>query len=104
MAESDLHRDLVASLLSAIASNVAGVTHAAGRSEYTDPPKGGRHEPDLYVVTDDGLMVLGEAKTEPDLSEESSQEQIQDFSTAKGPNSERATFWLWVPDGWTDAA
>jgi hypothetical protein len=104
MSESLLHRDLVASLLSAVASKVAAITHAAGRNEYPDPPKVGRHEPDLYLLTEDGLLVLGEAKTGPDLDDERTQEQIQDFCAAIGPNGERATFWLCVPEGWTDAA
>jgi hypothetical protein len=104
MSETPLHTDLVASLLSAIASQVAAVTHAAGRSEFPDPPKVGRHEPDLYLLTDDGLLVLGEAKTGPDLSEERTHEQIEDYSKATGPNDERATFWLCVPDGYADAA
>jgi hypothetical protein len=104
MSETLLHDDLVASLLSAIASNVAAVTRAAGRREYPDPPKVGRHEPDLYLLTDDGLLVLGEAKVGPNLSEERAHEQIEDFCTAVRPNGERATFWLCVPEGWTDAA
>lgn len=104
MSETPLHSDLVVCLLSAIASNVAAVTHAAGRNEYPDPPKVGRHEPDLYLLTDDGLLVLGEAKVGPDLTEERAQEQIEDFCTAVGPNGERAAFWLCVPEQWSDAA
>jgi hypothetical protein len=91
MSETPLHSDLVASLLSKIASEVAAVTHAAGRPEYPDPPKVGRHEPDLYLLTDDGLLVLGEAKIGPDLTEERAQQQIADFCAAVGPNRERAT-------------
>jgi hypothetical protein len=53
VSETELHGALVAALLSAIAANVAPVTYAAGRREYPDPPKVGRHEPDLYLVTDD---------------------------------------------------
>jgi hypothetical protein len=104
VSETELHGDLVASLLSAIASGIAAVTHAAGRSEYPDPPKIGRHEPDLHLLTDDGLLVLGEAKTGPDLGDERTREQIEDFCAAVGPNGEKATFWLCVPGGWTDAA
>lgn len=104
MSETPLHSDLVASLLSEIASEVAAVSHVAGRSEYPDPPKVGRHEPDLYLLTDDGLLVLGEAKIGPDLSEERAQQQIADFCAAVGPNGERATFWLCVPEEWSDAA
>ena len=56
------------------------------------------------MLTSDGLLVLGEAKVGPDLTEERAREQIEDFCTAVGPNGERATFWLCVPEGWTDAA
>lgn len=104
MSESLLHRDLVASLIEKIATQIAAVTHAAGRNEFADPPKVGRHEPDLYLLTDDGLLVLGEAKIAPNLDDEHTQEQIYDFCTAIGPNAEKATFWLCVPEGWTDAA
>jgi hypothetical protein len=104
VSETDLHSDLVAALLSAIASEVAAVTHAAGRREFPDPPKVGRHEPDLYLLRDDGLLVLGEAKIGPDLDEDRAREQIEDFSKAVGPNGERATFWLCVPGGWTNPA
>lgn len=38
------------------------------------------------------------------LDEERAHEQIADFSTARGPNGERATFWLCVTAGWTDIA
>ena len=104
VSETPLHGDLVASLMSAIATDLASVTHVAGRREYPDPPAVGRHEPDVYVLTDEGLLVLGEAKIGPDLDDQHAREQIEDFSQARGANGERAMFWLCVPAGWTDAA
>lgn len=104
MSETELHSDLVAVLLSEIASGVAAVTHAAGRSDFADPPKVGRHEPDLYLLTGDGLLVIGEAKIGPDLTEDRAHEQIEDFSKAVGPNGAKATFWLCVPTDYKEAA
>jgi hypothetical protein len=104
MPETPLHRDLVASLLTHLAGTRGAVTHVAGRNEYPDPPRIGRHEPDILLVTDAGLSVIGEAKTGPDLADDTSREQLVDFSTHRGDDGERAAFWLCVPDGWRDQA
>jgi hypothetical protein len=104
MPESILHSDLVAYLLSYLAGIEGAVTHVAGRPEFPDPPRIGRHEPDIYLVTPEGTTVIGEAKTGEDLSDERSQEQLRDFSTHLGVNGERATFWLCVPSGWKEQA
>jgi hypothetical protein len=103
MPESSLHGDLVASLMHRIVDNLTVVTHAVGYPSLPDPYKIGRHEPDL-IATSNGQLIIGEAKTGEDLDEERSQEQIEDFCNAIGPNGQRATFWLCVPGGWTDAA
>jgi hypothetical protein len=104
MSESPLHRDLGAYLISHIAMGEAAITHVAGRIEHPDPYAIGRHEPDILALTEGGVLVIGEAKTEPDLEELTAQEQIADFSRAIGPNGEKATFWLCVPAEYGDAA
>ena len=103
MPESPLHGDLVASLMSHIASNLTVVTHAAGYPSLPDPYKIGRHEPDL-IANANGVLIIGEAKIGEDLDEERCREQIEDFCNAIGPNGEKAAFCLCVPGGWTDAA
>jgi hypothetical protein len=103
MPESPLHSDLVASLMSHIAGNLAVVTHAVGYPSLPDPYKIGRHEPDL-IADSNGVLIIGEAKIGEDLGEERCREQIEDFCNEIGPNGEKATFWLCVPDGWTEAA
>lgn len=102
MSETELLRDLVASLISHIAGSCV-VTHVAGRPEFPDPYAVGRHEPDL-IAEANGVLILGEAKIGPDLEEDRAAEQIADFTTASGPNGEKATFWLCVPEEWRDAA
>lgn len=96
MSETDLHRDLVASLLSHIAGSCV-VTHVAGRAEFPDPYPIGRHEPDV-IAEAGGVLIIGEAKTGSDLDEDRAAEQIADFSAAASPNGEKATFWLCVPE------
>ena len=102
VSETQLHRDLVALLISHIAGSCV-VTHVAGRAEFPDPYAIGRHEPDVITEVDD-LLIVGEAKIGPDLEEDRAAEQITDFTAAIGPNGEKATFWLCVPDEWRDAA
>jgi hypothetical protein len=89
--------------MSHIADTLTDVTHAVGYPSLSDPYKIGRHEPDL-IANANGQLIIGEAKTGEDLDEERSREQIVDFCNAIGPNGEKATFWLCVPGGWTDAA
>lgn len=100
VSETSLHSDLVAALLSHLAWSEAEVTHVASHPLYPDPPRIGRHEPDLYLVLPNGRSIIGEAKTGPDLSEEVSREQLADFSTHRDEDGERAVFWLCVPKGW----
>jgi hypothetical protein len=103
MPQTSLHRDLVASLVSHLAAENCVVTRAAGVGTLPDPEKIGRHEPDVLAEAD-GQLIIGEAKVGPDLHEDTSQEQLTDFSTHIGPNGEWATFWLCVPDGWREEA
>jgi hypothetical protein len=100
MSETELHRDLVAWLVSYTAREYGEVTHVAGRNECPDPYVIGRHEPDLIAKSADGLVVIGEAKIGEDLDAEGSREQLADFSTAIDPETERAVFLLCVPVGW----
>jgi len=104
MAETPLHRDLVASLISHIALGEAAITRVAGRPGHPDPDAIGRHEPDVLALTQGGVLVIGEAKTGPDLDEPTAREQIEDFSRAIGPNGEKATFWLCVPVEYAEQA
>lgn len=104
MSETPLHTDLVSSLLSHLAVSEAVVTHVAGNPAYRDPREIGRHEPDVYVLLDSGLEIIGEAKTGPDLNDATSGEQLQDFSTHRSPNGELAVFSLCVPNGWRQSA
>lgn len=104
MSETPLHSDLVASLLSYLAGIEGSVTHVAGHPGYPDPPRIGRHEPDLYLVSPTGRTVIGEAKTGPDLAGEVSREQLVDFSTHRDEDGERVAFWLCVPKGWAAQA
>jgi len=100
MSETPLHGDLVAALVSYLAGTEGAVTHVAGHPGYPDPPRIGRHEPDLYLASPDGRSLIGEAKTGPDLSEDVSREQLADFSTHRDDDGEHAAFWLCVPKGW----
>jgi hypothetical protein len=105
MSETELHRDLVAWLVSYTAGEYGEVTHVAGRNEYPDPYAIGRHEPDLIAESADGFVIIGEAKIGEDLDAEGSQEQLADFSTAVDPETEeRAVFLLCVPVGWVQTA
>ena len=101
--QSPLHHSLVSSLVSHLATANCEVTHAAGVGTLDDPPRVGRHEPDVLAESA-GQMIIGEAKVGPDLEQPTSREQLADFSTQIGPNGERATFWLCVPEGWRELA
>lgn len=47
------------------------------------PPKILRHRPDAVGIKEDGQICFGEAKTENDLSNKRTYEQLEDFSTIK---------------------
>ncbi len=104
MSETPLHGDLVFALLSHLAGIEGTVTHVAGHPGYPDPPRIGRHEPDLYLVSPAGRSIVGEAKTGPDLFADVSREQLADFSAHRDKDGERAAFWLCVPKGWKSQA
>ena len=89
MPETPLHSDLVFALLSRLAGVEGAVTNVAGHPGYPDPPRIGRHEPDLYLVSPSGRSIIGEAKTGPDLSDDVSCEQLADFSTYRDQDGER---------------
>ncbi|MEW5815100.1 MAG: hypothetical protein AB1798_06850 [Spirochaetota bacterium] len=47
------------------------------------PPQILRHRPDAIGVKADGQVCIGEAKTENDIENKRTYEQLQDFSTAE---------------------
>lgn len=105
MSESPLHRDLVSLLVSAIARDHAEVSQAAGASLLPDPPAIGRHEPDALARGLSQTLIIGEAKTGPDLFEEVSQEHFYDFTHHLDEQTgELAAFVLIVPAGWREEA
>ncbi len=75
----DEHQRLVNSLIVAFQKEGYTVQQAVGGS-YQDPYKIGKHEPDIIARNEDGLIIVGEAKTIDDISSERSKEQYLDFS------------------------
>lgn len=75
----DPHLLLVKSLVSALQSRGYTVLKAADGS-HSAPEKIGRHEPDVLARDSNGLLIIGEAKTENDISSQMSKEQFIDFS------------------------
>lgn len=102
-AEGGVHRTLVQSLASTLARASGAITHADGVGTLPEPPRVGRHRPDLVGRDVAGHDFLGEAKLGPDLYDTHSQEQLADFSTY-APDGERCHFHLVVPAGWRDEA
>lgn len=103
MSESDLHRTLVSVLVSEIAKSHADVSHAVSTGTLSDPPTIGRHEPDVLAVGLSDTPIIGEAKTGPDLFEERSLEQFQDF-THHEVDGETAALVVIVPKGFEEDA
>ena len=105
MPQSPLHRNLVSALVEHIARNHAEVSHGAGIGTLPDPPKIGRHEPDVLARGVGDKLVIGEAKIGDDLDAETSQEQFSDFTTHVDDSSgEAAVMVLAVPKGWRGEA
>lgn len=100
--KSPQHRLLVSSLVSKLAYSCE-VKYAAGVGTLPEPPKIGRHEPDV-IASANGRLVIGEAKLGPDLTDQTTREQLEDFCSHAGPDGEIAAFWLCVPDGWRQQA
>jgi hypothetical protein len=103
MPESELHQELVISLVSRIAEGHGEVTHAVNSGTLSDPPKIGRHEPDVLATGLGGTQVIGEAKTGPDLFESHSLEQFEDF-THHEVEGETAALVVMVPRGFEEDA
>jgi hypothetical protein len=101
-AGSRVHRTLVESLASTLAGRSGTLTHADGLGTLPEPPRVGRHQPDLAGRAPDGSAFIGEAKLGPELFDIHSQEQLADFSTY-APDGERCALHLIVPAGWRDA-
>jgi hypothetical protein len=105
MPQSPLHRNLVSALVEHIARNHAEVSNAAGVGTLPDPPKIGRHEPDVLARGVGDKLVIGEAKIGDDIDAPTSQEQFADFTTYLDDSSgESAVMVLAVPEGWREKA
>lgn len=83
----DEHQNLVNSLIAAFQSKGYTILKAAAIN-YQAPDAIGRHEPDILARDQQGVLIIGEAKTENDISSQTSKEQFLDFSNrimSEGP-------------------
>lgn len=77
---SQEHQNLVDALVKAFMAE--GFTiETADSGSYNRPSVIGRHEPDIIAKTNNGLIIIGEAKTADDFYSETSKEQFIDFSS-----------------------
>lgn len=60
---------------------IDGRFHGAFGDKYKLPPKIERHRPDVVGVNKEGVFCIGEAKTETDLKNKRTYEQIKDFTS-----------------------
>lgn len=74
------HDQLVIDLANALIKGGLTITHVA-LPGYQNPPKFGRHEPDIVATDTSGLVHLGEAKTDNDIDSALTEEQLMDFSS-----------------------
>lgn len=74
------HDQLVIDLANALIKEGLTITHVA-LPGYQNPPKFGRHEPDIVATDLSGLIHLGEAKTDNDIDSDHTREQLEDFSS-----------------------
>jgi len=77
---SNEHQNLVDALVKAFI-NEGHIIENADSGGYQRPPAIGRHEPDIIAKTQNGLIIIGEAKIKEDLNGEISKEQFIDFSS-----------------------
>lgn len=101
--QSDLHRTLVRSLISALAMDRGEVTHADDAGTLPVPRAVGRHRPDLAGRSPAGELFLGEAKVGPELFDDHSQEQLADF-IGFAADGDPVAVHLVVPEGWREEA
>ena len=79
--ESQLHKKIGKAVIDYFGSQRWRVT-AAAYEGYDEPPKVGRHEPDVIAVNTGRVIVYGEAKTgDGDIGTQHSREQYHDFSS-----------------------
>lgn len=103
--QTPTHRTLVAAVVSHLANNHGGVTHADGYGILAAPRAIGRHRPDALTRDErSGVLVIGEAKQGDDLFTEHSQEQLHDFSNHTEASGQHALLVLAVPTGWESEA
>jgi len=80
------------------------ITHMADAApKYTEPPKIGRHIPDILAekkVGDKTQKAIGEAKSCTGLDDEETKEQIEDYDYKKSKHE----FFLGVPESCLDKA
>lgn len=83
----DEHQNLVNSLIVAFQNRGYTILKAAA-TPYHAPGTIGRHEPDILAIDQQGVLIIGEAKTGSDISNQTSKEQFLDFSNrimSEGP-------------------
>lgn len=98
MAESPPHARLVERLVRRMETDGIEITHIAGDASRPDPPRVGRHEPDV-IGRRNGVRCFGEAKTgNGDLGTAHSGEQFADFALrVHTPSGRKCPFYLCVP-------
>lgn len=73
------HQNLVDALIKALISEGYTIENADS-GDYLRPTTIERHEPDIIAKDQNGLVIIGEAKTKEGLNSETSKEQFIDFS------------------------
>ena len=96
---SEIHHQLLGSLVRSFVDSRGTITHGGTTGTRPDPPRVGRHRPDVVSRTFAGEPLIGLAKLGPDLFDTYTQEQLADFSSYT-PDSYEVSFTLIVPGGW----
>lgn len=99
----DIHRTLTSSLVSHLAwSPTVEVVAARGVGTLPRPDSIGGVEPDV-IARGRGVLVIGEAKSNPGMSRRQFVDQMRVWRESSGGGDVDATLALAVPAGWRDA-
>jgi hypothetical protein len=101
--DMDIHRTLVSSLVSQLAWSTAEVVAARGIGTLPRPEPIGGAEPDV-VARGAGVLVIGEAKSNPRMSRTGFVDQLRVWLDSSRGSDVDVTLALAVPAGWRDAA